>query len=120
MGGYTSGPQELIDLLRQKARPYLFSNTLPPAVVGATNKVFELIKDDSSRVERLMANTQRFAEGMTAAGFTVGGDPAHPISPIHLGDARLASEFADEILERGIFVIGFSFPVVPHGKARIR
>lgn len=89
-------------------------------MVGATNKVFELIKDDSSLVSRLQANTQRFAEGMTAAGFTVGGDPAHPISPIHLGDARLASEFADEILQKGIFVIGFSFPVVPHGKARIR
>jgi glycine C-acetyltransferase len=120
MGGYTTGPQELIDVLRQRARPYLFSNTLPPAVVGATNKVFELIKDDSTLVEKLGRNVAQFTNGMTAAGFTVGGDPAHPICPIHLGDARLATEFADEVLDLGIFVIGFSFPVVPKGKARIR
>lgn len=120
MGGYTAGPQELIDLLRQRARPYLFSNTLPPAVVGATNRVFEMIKEDSSLVQKLGKNVERFTSRMTQAGFTVGGDPSHPICPIMLGDARLAAEFADEVLDLGIFVIGFSFPVVPHGKARIR
>eukprot|EP00040_Diaphanoeca_grandis_P027545 m.156997 g.156997 ORF g.156997 m.156997 type:complete len:424 (+) comp31035_c3_seq1:96-1367(+) len=120
MGGYTSGSKEMIELLRQRARPYLFSNTLPPAVVGATSKVFDLISNDSTLVQKLSKNVARFTEGMTKAGFTVGGEESHPICPIHLGDARLASEFADEVLERGIFVIGFSFPVVPKGKARIR
>ena len=120
MGGYTAGPQELVTLLRQKARPYLFSNSLAPPVVGGASKVFDIIADDPSRVEKLASNTARFREKMTAAGFTCGGDPQHPICPIMLGDARLAIDFADEMLERGIFVIGFSYPVVPMGQARIR
>ncbi|EDQ87456.1 uncharacterized protein MONBRDRAFT_10030 [Monosiga brevicollis MX1] len=120
MGGYTTGPKEVVALLRQKARPYLFSNTLPPAVVGATTKVFELLMSNSDLVEKVQANTQRFRKGMEAAGFVVGGDPEHPICPIMLGDARLASQFADEMLKENIYVIGFSFPVVPKGKARIR
>lgn len=120
MGGYTVGHKEVIELLRQRARPYLFSNTLPPAVVGATSKVFDLIQDDHSLVDKLASNVERFTKKMTEAGFTVGGEKNHPICPIHLGDAKLARDFADEVLEKGVFVIGFSFPVVAKGKARIR
>ncbi|EGD76507.1 glycine C-acetyltransferase [Salpingoeca rosetta] len=120
MGGYTTGPQEVIDLLRNKARPYLFSNTLPPAVVGATTKVFDMLLESSDLVEKVQSNTQLFRTKMADAGFTVGGDPEHPICPIMLGEARLAAQFADDMLERGVFVIGFSYPVVPKGKARIR
>ncbi|XP_058830809.1 2-amino-3-ketobutyrate coenzyme A ligase, mitochondrial [Topomyia yanbarensis] len=118
-GGYTTGPQELIDLLRQKSRPYLFSNSLPPPVVASAKRVIEMLMESNSLTARVQSNTRRFREAMTKAGFTISGMD-HPISPVMLGDARLASEFADEMLKRGIYVIGFSYPVVPKGKARIR
>uniref|UniRef100_A0A2P2HZQ0 2-amino-3-ketobutyrate coenzyme A ligase, mitochondrial n=1 Tax=Hirondellea gigas TaxID=1518452 RepID=A0A2P2HZQ0_9CRUS len=118
-GGYTTGPKELITLLRQRARPYLFSNSLPPPVVACASKVFDLLLGNSGLVEQVATNTQRFRSQMVAAGFTIAGED-HPICPVMLGDARLSSQFADLMLEKGIYVIGFSFPVVPIGKARIR
>lgn len=118
-GGYTTGPKELIDLLRQKARPYLFSNSLPPPVVATGSKVMDILLKSSELTEKVKNNTTRFRTAMTKAGFTVGGMD-HPICPIMLGDAKLANIFADEMLLRGIYVVGFSFPVVPQGKARIR
>ncbi|XP_074660825.1 2-amino-3-ketobutyrate coenzyme A ligase, mitochondrial-like [Tubulanus polymorphus] len=119
-GGYTTGPAQLIDLLRQRSRPYLFSNTLPPPVVGCAIRVFDLLMDSTEFSSKVAANTHRFRDRMTDAGFTLSGDYDHPICPVMLGDARLASTFADEMLSEGIYVIGFSFPVVPKGKARIR
>jgi glycine C-acetyltransferase len=119
-GGYTCGPQEVVDILRQKSRPYLFSNSLAPSLVAATISVFDRLSTDTSLVEKLRANTQRFRTKMAAAGFSLMGDPQHPIAPVMLGDARLASQFADDMLAEGIYVIGFSFPVVPKGQARIR
>ncbi|XP_040152399.1 2-amino-3-ketobutyrate coenzyme A ligase, mitochondrial [Anopheles arabiensis] len=118
-GGYTTGPRELIDLLRQKSRPYLFSNSLPPPVVASALKVIDMLMESSELTAKVQSNTRRFREAMTRAGFTISGMD-HPISPVMLGDARLASTFADEMLKRGIYVIGFSYPVVPKGKARIR
>lgn len=118
-GGYTTGPKQLIDLLRQKSRPYLFSNTLPPPVVGGASKVFDLLMNGSDLIKKVADNTKLFRTKMTAAGFNIIGD-GHPITPVMLGDARLAVEFADEMLDRGIYVIGFTFPVVPKGQARIR
>uniref|UniRef100_A0A182QJK1 Aminotransferase class I/classII large domain-containing protein n=1 Tax=Anopheles farauti TaxID=69004 RepID=A0A182QJK1_9DIPT len=118
-GGYTTGPRELIDLLRQKSRPYLFSNSLPPPVVASAMKVIDMLLQSSELTAKVQSNTRRFREAMTRAGFTISGMD-HPISPVMLGDARLASTFADEMLKRGIYVIGFSYPVVPKGKARIR
>ncbi|KYO36350.1 2-amino-3-ketobutyrate coenzyme A ligase, mitochondrial [Alligator mississippiensis] len=118
-GGYTTGPKALIDLLRQRSRPYLFSNSLPPAVVGCASKALDLLMESNAIAQSMAAKTKRFRSMMTAAGFTISGQD-HPICPIMLGDARLASVMADDMLERGIYVIGFSFPVVPKGKARIR
>ncbi|KAL9978708.1 hypothetical protein ACROYT_G016257 [Oculina patagonica] len=118
-GGYTTGPKQLIQLLRQKSRPYLFSNTLPPPVVGGASKVFDLLMNGSDLIKKVADNTKLFRTKMTAAGFNIIGE-GHPITPVMLGDARLAVEFADEMLERGIYVIGFTFPVVPKGQARIR
>ncbi|XP_069593082.1 2-amino-3-ketobutyrate coenzyme A ligase, mitochondrial [Ranitomeya imitator] len=118
-GGYTTGPKPLIDLLRQRSRPYLFSNTLPPAVVGSASKALDLLMESNEIAQSMAAKTTRFRTKMTAAGFTISGKD-HPICPVMLGDARLASSMADEMLDRGIYVIGFSFPVVPKGKARIR
>ncbi|XP_060084554.1 2-amino-3-ketobutyrate coenzyme A ligase, mitochondrial-like [Ylistrum balloti] len=119
-GGYTTGPSQLVKLLRQRSRPYLFSNALPPAVVACASKALDLIMANEDLNKRVQSNTKRFRTRMQDAGFTVGGDPVHPICPVMLGDARLASAFADQMLARGIYVIGFSFPVVPKGKARIR
>mmetsp|Transcript_48584 Transcript_48584/g.113763 ORF Transcript_48584/g.113763 Transcript_48584/m.113763 type:complete len:438 (+) Transcript_48584:62-1375(+) len=119
-GGYTTGPKVLIDLLRNKSRPYLFSNTLAPSVAGASLEVFKMLEEDSSLVDKLQANVRLFRESMRAANFTIGGHDSCPIVPVMLGDARLASELADEMLARGIYVIGFSYPVVPKGAARIR
>lgn len=119
-GGYTAGPKALIDLLRNKARPYLFSNTLAPSVAGASIEVFKMLDEGGGLVEKLQANVRQFRSGMKAAGFDISGHDDCPIAPVMLGDARLASEFSDEMLKRGIYVIGFSFPVVPQGKARIR
>ncbi|XP_057598001.1 2-amino-3-ketobutyrate coenzyme A ligase, mitochondrial [Hippopotamus amphibius kiboko] len=118
-GGYTTGPGPLVSLLRQRARPYLFSNSLPPAVVGCASKALDLLMESNAIVQSMAAKTQRFRSKMEAAGFTISG-ANHPICPVMLGDARLASCMADDMLKRGIFVIGFSYPVVPKGKARIR
>ncbi|XP_066601059.1 2-amino-3-ketobutyrate coenzyme A ligase, mitochondrial isoform X2 [Prorops nasuta] len=118
-GGYTVSTAELVALLRQRSRPYLFSNSLPPAVVATGNKVLDLIRNDASFLSSLESNTQRFRRKMIDAGFTIGGDN-HPICPVMLGDAKLTSEFADKMLEKGIYVIGFSYPVVRKNKARIR
>ncbi|XP_064476793.1 2-amino-3-ketobutyrate coenzyme A ligase, mitochondrial-like [Ornithodoros turicata] len=118
-GGYTTGKRELVDLLRQRSRPYLFSNSLPPPVVECASKVFDMLLSSSELTEKVAQNTERFRSKMKAAGFTISGDQ-HPISPVMLGDAKLAGVFADEMLDKGIYVIGFSYPVVPKGKARIR
>ncbi len=118
-GGYTSGRKEMVDLLRQRSRPYLFSNTLCPSIAGGSIAALNLLKESTELRDRLAANTRLFRAEMTAAGFDiVPGE--HPIVPVMLGDAALATRFADAMLERGVYVIGFSHPVVPHGKARIR
>jgi len=119
-GGYTTGRKEVIELLRQRSRPYLFSNTMAPTVVGASIKVFEMLQESSTAVEKVRANAHAFRDGMENAGFVLKGDRDHPIVPVMLGDARLASDMADALLERGIYVIGFSYPVVPMEQARIR
>lgn len=118
-GGYTSGRKEIIELLRQRSRPYLFSNTLAPTITGATLEVLHLLKQSTKLRDQLEANTRFFREEMTEAGFNI-LPGVHPIVPIMLGDAALASRFADLMLQKGVYVIGFSFPVVPQGKARIR
>ncbi len=119
MGGYICARQEVIDLLRQRARPYLFSNALAPGLVGASLKVFDLLEAGNPFREQLFANAARFRSGMAAAGFTL--QPGeHPIIPVMLGDARLAQQMASALLDEGIYVTGFSFPVVPRGQARIR
>lgn len=119
MGGYTTGPKEIIEILRQKSRPYLFSNSLAPAIVGASLKVFDLIEDDTSLRDKLEENTTYFRTKMEEAGFDlVGADSA--IVPVMLYDAKLSQDMANALLEEGIYVIGFFFPVVPKGKARIR
>uniref|UniRef100_A0A3Q3IYA0 Aminotransferase class I/classII large domain-containing protein n=1 Tax=Monopterus albus TaxID=43700 RepID=A0A3Q3IYA0_MONAL len=118
-GGYTVGPKPLIDLLRQRSRPYLFSNSLPPPVVGCATRAVELLLASSEIAQSMAAKTMRFRNKMTQAGFTIAGS-AHPICPVMLGDARLASLMADDMLKLGVYVIGFSYPVVPKGKARIR
>ena len=119
MGGYTTGKKEIIELLRQRSRPYLFSNSLAPAIVGASLKVFEMLSKDTSLRDKLEWNTNYFKEGMISAGFDiVKGDSA--IVPVMLYDAKLAQNMANLLLEEGIYVIGFFFPVVPKEKARIR
>ncbi|MBX9452517.1 MAG: glycine C-acetyltransferase [Mesorhizobium sp.] len=118
-GGYTSAKKEVVDWLRQRSRPYLFSNTLMPAIAGASLKVFDMIDDGDALRDKLNANADRFRKAMTAAGFTLAGAD-HPIIPVMIGDAALAGDMAAKMLERGIYVIGFSFPVVPRGQARIR
>ena len=118
-GGYTSGRKEIIDLLRQRSRPYLFSNTLAPAIAGASLAAIELLKRDTSLRDQLEQNSQFFRQEMTAAGFQL-APGSHPIVPVMLGDAALATRFAEAMLARGVYVIGFSYPVVPQGKARIR
>ncbi|KCV69547.1 2-amino-3-ketobutyrate coenzyme A ligase [Fonticula alba] len=118
-GGYTAGPREVVDMLRQRSRPYLFSNSLPPAMVGGAMAAFDVVTQSDEPRRQLRANTKLFRQRMTDAGFTLKGD-VHPIVPVMLGDARLASDMADRLLKRGIYVIGFSFPVVPRDQARIR
>lgn len=121
-GGFVSGKQAIIDMLRQKARPYLFSNTLTPPVVQASIKALQLVSDPKvggALRERLWANTKKFREGMTNAGFTI-KEGIHPVVPVMLGDAKLSQDFAKALLDEGIYVIGFFFPVVPKGQARIR
>jgi glycine C-acetyltransferase len=118
-GGFTSGRKEIVELLRQRSRPYLFSNTVAPAIVGASLKAFEMLSATTARRDKLEANTARFRKAMTEAGFEI-RPGVHPIVPILLGDAKLASTMADKMLQEGIYVIGFSYPVVPKGLARIR
>ena len=118
-GGFTTGRREIIDLLRQRSRPYLFSNTLAPAVAGASLAVFELLDESASLRERVMANAARFRQGMTAAGFEI-KPGIHPIVPVMIGDAKVAQAMAGRLLDEGIYVVGFSYPVVPKGEARIR
>jgi glycine C-acetyltransferase len=118
-GGYTSGRKEIIELLRQRSRPYLFSNTLAPSIAGGSLKVFEMLSASTELRDRLEANTRFFREGMARTGFAILSG-THPIVPVMLGDAALASRFADAMLQKGVYVIGFSYPVVPQGKARIR
>ncbi|MGJ1215103.1 MULTISPECIES: glycine C-acetyltransferase [Sphingobacterium] len=118
-GGFTSGKKEIIDLLRQRSRPYLFSNTLAPAIAGASVAVLDMLSETTSLRDKLESNTTYFREKMTAAGFDI--KPGfHPIVPVMLYDAKLAQEFAAKMLDEGIYVIGFYYPVVPQGKARIR
>ncbi len=118
-GGFTSARKPIVDLLRQRSRPYLFSNTVAPPIVGASLAVFEMLEATTERRDKLERNTIRFRKQMTDLGFDIpAGD--HPITPVMLGDARLASTMADDLLAEGIYVIGFSYPVVPKGQARIR
>ncbi len=118
-GGYTSGRKEIIGWLRQRSRPYLFSNSVAPAIVAASIAVLDLLREDSSLREQLRENAAYFRSKMTERGFDL-KPGEHPIIPIMLGDARLATEMADQLLQRGVYVVGFSFPVVPQGQARIR
>ena len=118
-GGYTSGRKEIIEYLRQRSRPYLFSNTLAPAIAGASLKVLELLSASTELRDKLEANTKFFREGMGKLGFNI-LPGTHPICPVMLGDASLAGKFADAMLRHGVYVIGFSYPVVPQGRARIR
>ena len=118
-GGYTSGKKEIVEWLRQRSRPYLFSNSLAPSIVTASIKVLDMLEQGSELRDTLWSNVAYFREQMSAAGFTLAGKD-HAIIPVMLGDAKLASDFADKMLKEGIYVIGFSFPVVPKGQARIR
>jgi len=119
LGGFTTAKREVIELLRQRSRPYLFSNSLPPHVVAAGIKAFEMLDAAGELRTQLVENTRYFRERMTAAGFDV-KPGVHPISPVMLYDAPLAQKFAERLLEEGIYAIGFFFPVVPKGQARIR
>ncbi len=119
MGGYTTGKKEIIEILRQRSRPYLFSNSLAPAIVGASIKVFDMLKTDTSLRDKLQRNTDYFKEGMKEAGFDI-IDGESAIVPVMLYDAKLAQKMANMLLDRGIYVIGFFYPVVPKEKARIR
>jgi glycine C-acetyltransferase len=118
-GGFTTGKKEIIAMLRQRSRPYLFSNSIPPAIVGASIAVLDLLGSSTTLRDKVMANALRFREGMKAAGFTI-KEGIHPIVPVMLGDARLSQDLASALLEEGIYVIGFYYPVVPKGEARIR
>jgi glycine C-acetyltransferase len=118
-GGFTAGKKEIIDMLRQRSRPYLFSNTLAPAIAGASVAVLDLLSETTELRDKLEQNTMYFREKMTAAGFDIKAG-VHPIVPVMLYDAKLAQEFAAKMLDEGIYVIGFYYPVVPQGKARIR
>ena len=118
-GGFTSGRKEIIDMLRQRSRPYLFSNTLAPAITGASIAVLDMLSETTQLRDKLESNTQYFRKAMTDAGFDIKAG-VHPIVPVMLYDAKLAQEFAAKMLDEGIYVIGFYYPVVPQGKARIR
>ncbi|HEY5949623.1 MAG TPA: glycine C-acetyltransferase [Kofleriaceae bacterium] len=118
-GGFTSGRKEIVDLLRNRSRPYLFSNTLAPPIVAGSIEALALLTESTALRDRLEANTRKFRAGMTAAGLAI-REGTHPITPVMLGDARLAADMAQRLLGHGIYVIGFSYPVVPKGAARIR
>jgi glycine C-acetyltransferase len=119
MGGYTTGRADIIEMLRQKSRPYLFSNSLSPVIVGASIEVFNMIGKTTELRDKLEENTKYFRNEMTALGFDI-KPGEHPIVPLMLYDAPLSQKFADRLLKEGIYVIGFFFPVVPKGQARIR
>ena len=118
-GGYTSGRKEIIDILRQRSRPYLFSNTVAPSIVSASLKVLDILEESTHLRDRLEENTKYFREGITKAGLNI-KEGVHPIVPIMLGDAALSQKMASRMLDKGVYVIGFFFPVVPKGTARIR
>jgi glycine C-acetyltransferase len=118
-GGYTSGRREIVALLRQRSRPYLFSNSIAPPIVAASLQVFEMLSATTEFADRVKANTRYFRTCMAETGFEIGGAD-HPITPIMLGDAALSQKFADRLLEHGVYAIGFFYPVVPNGTARIR
>jgi len=118
-GGFTAGRKELIDFLRQRSRPYLFSNALPPLICAATSKVLDLLEKDTSLRDRLEENTIYFRDSLQASGLKILSG-THPIVPIMFGDAKLAADIASDMLKEGVYVKGFSFPVVPKGEARIR
>jgi glycine C-acetyltransferase len=118
-GGYTSGRKEIIDLLRQRSRPYLFSNTIAPPIVAASLKVFEMLEASTALADRVKENSGYFRDAMSQTGFTIAGKD-HPISPVMLGDAALSQRFSEKLLGHGVYAMGFFFPVVPQGKARIR
>jgi glycine C-acetyltransferase len=118
-GGYTSGKKEIIELLRQRSRPYLFSNSIAPVIVAASLEVFRMLEESNELAERVKANTEFFRQAMQQTGFTISGKD-HPITPVMLGDAKLAQEFSRQLLEEGVLAVGFFYPVVPQGKARIR
>ncbi len=118
-GGYTSGKKEVIDLLRQRSRPYLFSNSIAPPIVAASLKVFEMLEASTELADRVKDNAAYFRNAMAQTGFTIAGRD-HPISPVMLGDAALSQKFADTLLDRGVYAVGFFYPVVARGKARIR
>ena len=118
-GGYTSGRQEIIELLRQRSRPYLFSNTLAPPIVAGSLKALELLSEPTLLRGRLQENANYFRSKMSESGFDL-IEGSHPIIPIMIGDAKLANDFAAALLDKGVYVIGFSYPVVPKNQARIR
>ncbi|MEG2326990.1 MAG: glycine C-acetyltransferase [Akkermansia sp.] len=118
-GGYTSGPKEVIEILRQRSRPYLFSNSIMPAIAAATMKVLDMLEASTEARDRVEANTTYFRTAMTGAGFTISGKD-HPISPVMLGDAALSQRFSNELLNEGVYAVGFFYPVVPKDQARIR
>jgi glycine C-acetyltransferase len=118
-GGYIAASRPVVEWLRQRSRPYLFSNSVPPVVAGVSLRVLDLIEHESELRTQLVRNTERFRAGLTAAGFRL-SPGEHPIIPVMLGDAALAARMAERLLDEGVYVIGFSFPVVPRGQARIR
>lgn len=118
-GGYTAACKEIVDLLRQRSRPYLFSNTLAPSICAAASATFDLLSSSTEQLEKLRSNTEYFRSALKAAGFDI-PEGVHPIVPVMLYDARVAQEFAKRMLEKGVYVVGFCYPVVPQGKARIR
>ena len=119
MGGFTSGKKEIIDILRQKSRPYLFSNSLAPSIVGASIEVLNIIEETTSYRDKLETNTNYFRTKMSKMGFDI-KPGTHPIVPIMLYDAKLSQKMSNRLLEEGVYVVGFFFPVVPRGEARIR
>ena len=118
-GGYTSGKKEIIDLLRQRSRPYLFSNSIAPVIVAASLEVFKILTESTELADRVKSNTEYFRNRLATTGFTVAGAD-HPICPVMIGDAALSQKFSERLLEKGVFAIGFFYPVVPHNSARIR
>jgi glycine C-acetyltransferase len=119
-GGFVSGPKEVVDMLRNKARTYLFSNAVAPCIVGAAIEAYKMLNESQELVEKLQRNTKLFRTSMKQAGFKIIGHDDCPIAPVWLGDARIASQLSEKMLEENIFVIGFSYPVVPKNEARIR